>query len=264
MGEHEAELTDSGAVTALGIDVGGTSIKSGVVDLRTGDLIGSRVTEPTPEPASPDAVRDVLSRALVAADWEGPVGCAFPGVVRGERMREAYNLTQEWTGLDLRALVDQVHPGTAIVNDADAAGRAEVRLGAAVGVDGTVIVLTFGTGIGSAMIHAGRLIPDTEFGELRTSGFTNSFEEIAAARNVHDEELEPDEWASRAHPFLANIVKVFNPEMIVIGGGLVDRFDEFFEPLDLDTRLEAAHFSVDAGIVGAALSTGPDRVEEPS
>jgi len=256
--DQVAGETSPGAGTALGIDVGGTTIKAGVVDTATGDLIGSRSTEPTPSPAAPDAVRALLTRAVQRFEWAGPVGCAFPGVVKGERLKEAYNLTPAWTGLDLRALVDQVRPGAAIVNDADAAGRAEARLGAASGIGGTVIVLTFGTGIGSAFIHDGRLIPDTEFGDLRTAGFVNTFEEVAAARMVHDEDLEPGNWAVRARPFLENIVKVFNPEMVVIGGGLVDRFDEYFGPLDLGTRVAPAHFSIDAGIVGAALSTAPD------
>jgi polyphosphate glucokinase len=239
---------------ALGIDIGGTSIKSAVVDVSSAELVSNRLSVPTPSPASPDAVAARLQQAVDELDWSGPIGCAFPGVVRGETMKEAYNLTPAWKGLDLRRLVDQVAEGITIVNDADAAGLAESRLGAAAGVSGTVLALTFGTGIGSALLHEGRLVPDTELGDLRGTG-PGTFEEVAAARNVHDEQLDPTEWVERAQPFLENLETILSTDLIVIGGGLVSRFDDYFGLLELATPVVPARFATDAGIVGAALAS---------
>ena len=246
----------AGFAAQLGIDVGGTSIKGAVVDLAAGDLAGGIHTEPTPANASPDDVVAAIGRIADAAGWSGPVGVALPGVIDGSLLRHAPNLSSAWE-VD-GALASLRAPGRAnavLINDADAAGLAELTYGdAAIDSDGLTIVLTFGTGIGSALLYNGDLIANSELGGL--VGANGRFEEIASGRAISSEELAPVEWARRAQPFFDELEAMLNPSRWVVGGGLSENFDRFASRLQLSKPISVAHLGVHAGIVGAAVAVG--------
>jgi polyphosphate glucokinase len=230
-------------------------VKGAVVDLADGRRLAPRVERSTPAPATPRAVAAVMLDIAHSLGWSGATGAAFPGVVQRGRIKDARKLDGAWRNLDLAELLAGL-PGApaALINDADAAGLAESTLGAGRDVAGTVLVLTFGTGIGSALIHDGRLVPNSELGELAGPDGA-SFESVAAGRNVTADRLDGAAWAARAQPFMAKLELLLTPALFVVGGGLCERFDEFFGRLRLDTPIVPAHFSNDAGIVGAALAT---------
>ena len=238
----------------LGVDVGGTTIKGAVVDLGAGDLAGGIHTEPTPPNASPGDVVAAMGRIAAAAGWSGPVGVALPGVIDGSSLRHAPNLSSAWEVDGALACLRAPEGANAVlINDADAAGLAELTYGdAALDPDGLTIVLTFGTGIGSALLHNGDLIANSELGGL--VGTNGRFEEIASGRAISSEELTPVEWARRAQPFFDELEAMLNPSRWVVGGGLSENFDRFASRLELSKPISAAHLGVHAGVVGAAVA----------
>ncbi len=238
----------------LGIDVGGTSIKGAVVDLSTGEPVGGIYSELTPAAATPDDVAAAISRIASAARWSSRVGVALPGVIDGPSLRHAPNLSAEWaTENALEGLSVLAGTETVFINDADAAGLAELTYGDT-GIDsnGLTIVLTFGTGIGSALLHNGELIANSELGGL--IGSEGRFEEIASGRNISVEKLTPNDWARRAQPFFDEIEAILNPSRWVVGGGLSEDFDRFASQLKLSNPISVAHLGIHAGIVGAAVA----------
>ena len=245
---------DDEPVPQLGIDVGGTSIKGAVVDLRAGELAGRIHTESTPPTATPSEVVDSIRRIAAAADWSGPVGVALPGVIDGLSLRHAPNLSACWQDEDALACLRADDGANAVlINDADAAGLAELTYGdAATGDDGLTIVLTFGTGIGSALLHNGDLIANSELGGL--VGTNGRFEEIASGRAISADGLTPTEWARRAQPFFDELEAILNPSRWVVGGGLSENFDRFSSRLSLSKPISVAHLGIHAGIVGAAVA----------
>ena len=246
----------------LGIDVGGTSIKGAVVDLGAGELAGGIHTEPTPPTATPGDVVDAIGRIAAAAGWSGPVGVALPGLIDGSSLRHAPNLSSTWEQDGALACLRSSEGANAVlINDADAAGLAELTYGNA-GLDrgGLTIVLTFGTGIGSALLHNGDLIANSELGGL--VGTNGRFEEIASGRAISTEELTPVEWAARAQPFFDELEAMLNPSRWVVGGGLSENFDRFASRLELSKPISVAHLGVHAGVVGAAVAAG--RVDRGS
>ena len=240
----------------LGIDVGGTSIKGAVVDLGTGELAGAIRSEPTPETATPGDVASATGRIASAVGWSGPVGVALPGVIDGSLLRHAPNLSRAWEHDGALACLRAAEGANAVlINDADAAGLAELTYGdAGLDSDGLTIVLTFGTGIGSALLHNGDLIANSELGGL--VGTNGRFEEIASGRAISTEELSPVEWARRAQPFFDELEAMLNPSRWVVGGGLSENFDRFASRLELSKPISAAHLGVHAGVVGAAVAVG--------
>ena len=260
-------LRDESAMQ-LGIDVGGTSIKGAVVDLSAGRPTGRIHTEPTPQTATPEEVAAAIGRIAAAVDWSGPVGVALPGVIDGLSLRHAPNLSAAWEQDDALACLGAFDgAGAVLINDADAAGLAELTYGdAGLENDGLTIVLTFGTGIGSALLHNGNLIANSELGGLL--GADGRFEEIASGRAISTEELSPEEWARRAQPFFDELESILNPSRWVVGGGLSEKFERFSSRLELSKPISVAHLGVHAGIVGAAVvvarrldlsATGPTR-----
>ena len=243
-----------GAAAQLGIDVGGTSIKGAIVDLSAGELAGGIHTEPTPPTATPGDVAAAIGRITAEADWSGPVGVALPGVIDGSSLRHAPNLSASWEDPDALACLRAPDGANAVlINDADAAGLAELTYGdAAIGDSGLTIVLTFGTGIGSALLHNGDLIANSELGGL--VGSNGRFEEIASGRAISSEELTPVEWARRAQPFFDELEAMLNPSRWVVGGGLSENFERFASRLRLSKPISAAHLGVHAGVVGAAVA----------
>lgn len=247
------------ALVGLGVDVGGTGIKIGRVDLADGELLDERLIRPTPQPATPDAIAETIREMIDEVGWDGPVGVAIPTVIHEGIARIAHNIDESWIGCDVVDLFDRHLPGRTVVmlNDADAAGLTEVHYGAGGGVEGLVILLTFGTGIGSALILNGQLIPNTEFGHLFVDdiagrGFDEA-EHLASAMVRARDDLSFDEWAPHVSNVLRSIEDLLWPRAFVLGGGVSEAADEWFPLLENRTPVRAAVRLNDAGIIGAAL-----------
>ncbi|GGS66404.1 polyphosphate glucokinase [Planobispora rosea] len=238
---------------ALGIDIGGSGIKGAPVDLERGELIEERFRIPTPVPAVPEAVAEVVGRIAGHFSWIGPVGVTFPGVVLDGITMTAANLDSGWIGTDARGLFSAAtgRP-VAVLNDADAAGLAEVAAGAAKGEAGVVLMLTFGTGIGSALFIDGRLVPNTELGHLELGGKEAEKRASDHAREHHD--LSWKEWAERVEDYLRHVEMLFSPSLIIIGGGVSKKSEKFLPLVRVRTRVVPAALLNSAGIVGAAMA----------
>lgn len=238
-------------MTGFGVDVGGSGIKGAIVDLETGQLVGERHRVPTPD-TSPKAILDVVASMPEHFGWEGPFGVAVPGVVNHGVIRSAINLAGDWRGLDIGAVLARttgkpIH----VLNDADAAGLAEITHGAAKGRAGVVMTLTFGTGIGSALFIDGVLIPNTEFGHLEIHGM--KLEQYAAGRLIESADMDIAEWAKRANEVIAHLDFIFSPDLIVVGGGISTKFEEYKNEFSVETPIVPAALRNSAGIVGAAM-----------
>ena len=240
----------------LGIDIGGTGIKAAPVDTTKGTLLTERVKVDTPRPALPDAVAAVVAQHVKNFDWTGPVGVAFPGVVVNGVTTTAANLDPAWIGLDTRALFSKASGvPVSLVNDADAAGLAEMKFGAGAGHQGTVLMLTFGTGIGSALFRDGVLVPNTELGHIEVRGRDAETRASERAKELHD--LSWGKWAGRVDEYLRHVEALTAPDLVIIGGGISRKADKFLPLLtSLRATVVPAALHNDAGIVGAALSAG--------
>ncbi|WP_443074831.1 polyphosphate--glucose phosphotransferase [Streptomyces sp. NBC_01431] len=238
----------------FGVDIGGSGIKGAPVDLDRGDLTRERHKVLTPQPATPDGVAGCVAEVVGHFGWSGPVGITFPGVVTANTIRTAANVATEWVGVDAARLLGDRLGGlpVTVLNDADAAGVAEMRFGAGRGRKGSVVLLTFGTGIGSALFTGGRLVPNTELGHLELHG--HDAEKHASTKVKEDEGLSWQHWAHRVQKYLAHVEMLFSPELFIIGGG-VSRKAEKFLPLIKGIKAEVvpAELQNNAGIVGAAM-----------
>ena len=238
----------------LGVDIGGTGIKAAPVDLDTGTLESERIKLDTPHPSEPAAVADVVTELVRRFSWTGPAGITFPGVVQDGIVRTAANVDRSWIGTDARELFATATGLTvSVINDADAAGLAETRFGAGAGQKGTVLLLTFGTGIGSALFIDGILVPNTEFGHIEIRGKDAEKRASEIVREEHS--LSWGKWAGRVDEYLQHIEMLLSPKLIIIGGG-ISRKSEKFIPLltGLRATVLAATLHNDAGIVGAAMA----------
>jgi polyphosphate glucokinase len=238
---------------AFGIDFGGTGIKGAPVDLTIGRFAQERVRIKTPEHSTPANVAQVFVELLAAfPDAAGPVGVTVPGVVSHGVVQTAANIDHDWIGTDADRLLTEVTGREVhVVNDADAAGLAEVRYGAARGVRGLVIVTTLGTGIGSALVHDGVLIPNSELGHLEIGG--HDAEKRAANSARERDGLSWKEWAHRLQRYYSTLERLFSPDLIVVGGGVSKQAQEFLPLLRLRTTIVPAELRNNAGAVGAAL-----------
>jgi polyphosphate glucokinase len=238
----------------LGIDIGGTGIKGAPVDVTTGTLAAPRVKVPTPRPAVPEAVAAAVAGLAAGFGWSGPAGITFPGVVTGGVLRTAANLEPAWIGLDGHALFSSATGlDISLINDADAAGLAEMTFGAGAGQQGTVLMLTFGTGIGSALFTGGALVPNTELGHLEVHGTEAEKRASERARVLHD--LSWGKWVGRVAEYLGHLEALLWPDLIIIGGGISKKSEKFLPLLThLHARIVPAALQNDAGIVGAAMS----------
>ena len=237
----------------FGVDIGGSGIKGAPVDLDRGDLAQERFKVLTPQPSTPKAVAEAVREVVGSFDADGPVGITFPGVVVAGRTLSAANVDKGWVGHDARAMFsDTLGRPVVVLNDADAAGVAEVAFGAGRGRKGVVLLLTLGTGIGSALFVDGALVPNTEFGHLQMHGKDAEKHASAAARDKH--EWSWAQWAERLNEYLAHVEMLLSPQLIIIGGG-VSRKAEKFLPLLRTERAEIvpAQLQNNAGIVGAAM-----------
>jgi polyphosphate glucokinase len=237
----------------FGIDFGGSGIKGAPVDLEKGDFAAERVRIDTPRPATPEAVAKVFAELLGRFDdSDAPVGVTVPGVVKHGVVHSAANIDKHWIGEDADKLfTDATGRDVHVVNDADAAGLAEVRYGAAKGRRGLVILTTLGTGIGSAFLYDGVLVPNTELGHLQIDG--HDAESRAASSVKEKKELSWEEWAERLTSYYRSLEDLFSPDLFVVGGGISKKSDKFLPLIEIETEIVPAQLLNAAGIVGAAL-----------
>jgi polyphosphate glucokinase len=240
-------------VTLLGIDIGGTGIKGAPVDVETGQLLAERFRLETPQPAVPNAVADVVEQIAAHFNYKGPAGVTFPAVVKHGVTYTAANVDRSWVGTHASELFAQ-HVGgpVTVVNDADAAGVAEIRFGAGKDRKGVIILLTLGTGIGSAIFLDGKLLPNTEFGHLMIRG--KEAEKRASERVREEKKLSWKQWAKRLSEFLNEMERLFSPDLFIMGGGISKKAEKFFPYLSTKTEVIVvpAQMRNEAGIIGAA------------
>ncbi len=241
----------------LGIDIGGSGIKGAPVDLRIGEFSRDRLRVPTPDPAKPKQVTHAVGEIVRHFEWDGPVGVTFPGVVVDGTVHTAANLVDEWVGLNVAALfAKETGAAVTLVNDADAAGVAEMSFGAGRGRGGTVLMVTLGTGIGSALFVDGVLLPNTELGHIEINGKDGETRASSHAREVHGWSWE--KWAKKLSKYLRRVEALVWPSLIIVGGGVSKEAEEFL-PLLKGVRAEVvpAELHNAAGIVGAAMAAAP-------
>jgi polyphosphate glucokinase len=242
----------------LGLDIGGSSIKAGLVDVTNGRLVEKAHQVPLPKPSTPDNVVTAIRDIVEHFSWQGAVGCGYPGVIRHGVARSAANVSREWLGVNILDRLEAVSNGrAAVINDADAAGLAEMRFGAGQKRNqaggGTVLVMTLGTGIGTAFFHDGRLFPNTEFGHVHMENGREAEDQAAASIRV-DENLSWEVWGRRLDAYLHEMDKLISPDLIVIGGGISEEFAKFSDFLSVECDVSPARMTNDAGIIGAALA----------
>ena len=237
----------------LGIDIGGTGIKGAPVDTTTGTLLAERCRLQTPSPATPAAVSETVAQMVEHFHWQGPIGCGMPAVVCHGRVMTAANIAREWMGQNAQRLFEAATGCTVtVINDADAAGYAEIHFGAGRDVQGTVLLVTLGTGIGTALFIDGHLLPNTELGHIEVNG--REGEKWAAASVREQKRLSWKKWAKRLDIYLTALRCHLWPDLIIIGGGVSKQHDKFLPLLTLDTMVVPAALRNEAGIIGAALA----------
>ena len=241
----------------LGIDIGGTGIKGAPVDTKTGELLADRFRLLTPKPADPEAVSGTVAKITEHFKWKGVVGCGFPAVILHGVTCTAANVSNKWIGVDARSTFEAATGCTVKVgNDADVAGLAEMRFGAGKGRKGVVLIVTLGTGIGTALFVDGQLVPNTEFGHIELKGREA---EKWAAESVRDRKgLSWKKWAKRVDEYLKRLQFYMWPELIIIGGGISKKHEKFLPRLSVDAEVVPARLRNEAGIIGAALAAAEE------
>ena len=245
----------------LGIDIGGSGVKGAIVDTKTGKFLTERLRVPTPKPYSLEGLLDAIDEIIKTFNWSGVVGCGFPGVGRQQIIETALNLGLPFYGVNLAEEIGRRSACNAwVINDADAAGIGEMRFGAGKNQSGTVLMLTVGTGIGSALFTNGNLVPNLEFGSIKMKDKKSGKMVLAetlcsdAARKKLD--LKWDVWAERFNKYLNYIQSLINPDLIILGGGISSKPEKFFDKLDVKCDLVLASLENRAGIAGAAFEAG--------
>ncbi|MGV9797218.1 polyphosphate--glucose phosphotransferase [Mycobacterium sp. NPDC003449] len=242
----------------FGVDVGGSGVKGGVVDLDTGQLIGERFKLDTPQPSTPKAVAKTVAAVVREFGWTGRVGVTYPGVVTGGTVRTAANVDKSWIGVNAVEVIGGALDGqpVTVLNDADAAGLAEERFGAGKDNSGVIVLLTFGTGIGSAVIHNGVLLPNTEFGHLEVNG--KEAEHRAASSVKERKDWSYERWSEEVTKVLVMVENAICPDLFIAGGGISRKADKWVPLLKNRTKVVAATLQNTAGIVGAAMASVVD------
>ena len=245
-------------MNVLGIDVGGTGIKGAPVDTTEGKLLAERFRIKTPKKAEPEPVAEVVAEIARSFEWQGPIGIGFPAPIKAGVAMMAANVSEKWVGTNADELFTKI-TGCActMINDADAAGLAEMKFGAGKGQPGTVILLTLGTGIGSAIFYRGNLLPNTEFGHMEMKGMDAEYRASDAARQRDD--LSWKKYAKRLNKYLKAMEKLFWPDLFIVGGGISKEADEYLPLLTIETPIVTAQLLNEAGIVGAALAARVDQ-----
>lgn len=237
----------------LGIDIGGSGIKGAIVDIKTGEFQTDRLKIDTPKPATPEAIADTVKEMVTRLDYSGHIGCGFPAIMKDGVACSATNIDKSWIGTNAEKLFShKTGCKVFVANDADVAGLAEHKLGFAADTKGTAILLTLGTGIGSALIYNGELVPNTEFGHLI---FKNGeIAEIYAANSAREREnLTWEQYGKRLDEFLHHLDFLFSPDLFILGGGISKSFDEYMPYFTLKTKVVPSKFQNKSGIIGAAI-----------
>ena len=250
----------------LGVDVGASGIKGAIVDIVEGEVISERLRIPTPDPSTPKAVAEVFGFLVKQFGLNNKnIGCGFPSIIKNGISHTAANIHGSWIGTDVKKLFsDATGCRVSVRNDADVAGIAEMKFGIGKGEKGTVIILTIGTGLGSALFVNGALVPNTELGHLYLKGHDKVVERYAADSVRKKEELPWEEWAIRFDSYLHHIEKLFSPDLIILGGGSSKRFDRYEEFLSVRTPVKPAKLLNNAGIIGSAVYASEMGENEPS
>ncbi len=241
----------------LGVDIGGTGIKGALVDVEKGVLKTERIRFLTPQPATPEAMAQTVAAIVEHFGWEGAVGCGFPGVVRQGEVALAANVSKKWIGVNAQhVFTEATGCSVAVVNDADAAGLAEMRFGAGRQRRGVVLIITLGTGIGSSLFVDGKLVPNTEFGHIELNG--KNAEKQAASIVREREGLSWKKWGGRVDEYLKRMEFYLWPELIIIGGGISKKYEKFLPLLTVNTEVVPAQLRNQAGIIGAGINAAED------
>jgi polyphosphate glucokinase len=237
----------------LGVDIGGSGVKGAIVDTRTGKLLSNRIRLKTPMPATPRDVAKTVARLARRLEWKGPVGCCMPGPLRHGTIMAIANLDKSWVGKNASEVFTRsCGVRVTALNDADAAGMAEMRFGAGKGARGVVVVVTLGTGIGSALFVDGRLVPNTEFGQIQIRGKTAEARASARVRKVED--LSWDRWSKRVNEYFLQLENLLWPDLIIVGGGVSRKAGRFIPHISTRARVVPALLRNEAGLIGAALA----------
>lgn len=249
----------------LGIDIGGTHIKASAAETDSGKLIGRHFFIPTPQPSTPVAMLLIIKEIISALDWKGEVGAGFPGVIKKGTVFTAANLSNQWLGVNVEREIHKFTAGkVAVINDADAAGLAEMRFGAGTDYNkhdgGLVLIVTLGTGIGTALFVDGILVRNTEFGHIEIDGV--DAETRAATVRREREGLSWKDWGDRVNKYLQTMEKLLSPDLFIIGGGVSESSEKFFPFIQLRAKMVPAKMGNDAGIIGAALAARTRYVDK--
>ncbi len=240
----------------LGIDIGGSGIKGALVNIKTGELVSERFRLETPQPADPKNVTDTFIKVVEYFDYKGPIGCGFPAVMKKGVAFTASNIHKDWIGTNAAELFSKASGcEVAVLNDADVAGVAEVEFGVGAKVEGTIILITIGTGLGSAIFLDGKLLPNTEFGHVYLKGHKEVAERYASNSARKRDDLKYEEWAARFKTYLEHLQFLFTPDLFILGGGASKKYKKFDQILEtIRTPIKTAEMLNEAGIIGAALS----------
>jgi polyphosphate glucokinase len=237
----------------LGVDIGGSGIKCAIVDTITGKLVTERHRIDTPQPATPEAIAAVLAQLVAHFDWTGPIGCGFPAAIQHGIARTASNISQAFIGTNIDKLFSEATKCPCFnLNDADAAAIAEMHFGEGAEQSGVVLLITIGTGLGTAFFTDGKLLPNTELGHLYLRNGKKS-EHYASDAVRKTEDLSWKRWGERFNSYLIMMEELFWPDLIILGGGASKKFDKFKDQITVEAPVKAAAFLNQAGIVGAAL-----------
>lgn len=240
----------------LGIDIGGSGIKGAPVNIETGEMLAERFRIPTPQPAKPKAVAKTMAEIAAFFEWDGPIGCGFPGVAQQGVIRTAANVHKNWVNADAAALFsEKTGCAVSVVNDADAAGLAEMTFGAGKGMKGVVLLVTIGTGLGTSLFSDGILLPNTELGHIEIGG--KDAEKIASDAARKREELSWKKWGKRLNTYLTHLEALVWPDLIILGGGVSKKYEKFMPYLNVNAEIVTAETFNHAGIIGAALAGKP-------
>jgi len=237
----------------FGIDIGGSGIKGAPVDIEKGQLLAERIRIHTPQPSTPQAIGNVVKQLLNEFKWKGNVGCGFPAVVRDGVVRTASNIDKKWIGTPVNKLFgDKSGLKFHVINDADAAGYAEVKFGAGKDRKGVIMIVTVGTGIGSAIFVDGQLVPNTELGHVYLKGM--EAEDYTSDATRKKEDLSWSKWGKRFNKYLQHLEMLFWPDLIIIGGGVSKKHQKYMDNIQLNCEVVEAKLLNHAGIIGAALA----------
>lgn len=236
----------------LGVDIGASGVKGAIVDVNTGDLLTERIRFETPQPSTPEAMAEIFSQLLQELNWKkGPIGCGFPAIIKKGVALSAANIHSAWIGVDIEKLFHDVSGcPVKVINDADAAGIAEMLFGVGQGEQGTVILITIGSGLGSALFTDGVLVRNTEFGHFYLEGVLAEHYASESARKKYN--LSWEEWGERFNKYLLHLDRLMSPDLIIIGGGTSKRWELYSHLITVNTRVIPATYLNKAGAIGAA------------